>query len=96
MQCNATVFAMSCTQPGLQYFTTQLSGSLSGPLEAFKAARLVNLQKVAEMMPTATDVNVLSSFPYVTDTMLDHLKSELPAYVARVANIGPEYSPLKW
>ena len=56
----------------------RLSSSLSGPLESFKAARLVNLQKVAEMMPSAADVNILCSLPFVTNTMLDDLKSELP------------------
>ncbi len=55
-------YAQGCIQPGLQYFTTQLGSSLRVPLAAFKAARLLNPQKVAEMLPTASDVDELSSF----------------------------------
>ena len=35
-------YALSCTQPGIEYFTKQLSASLCGPLKAFKSARLVD------------------------------------------------------
>ena len=34
-------YALSCIQPGLQYFTTQLGHRLREPLTAFKAARLL-------------------------------------------------------
>ena len=53
---------LSCIQPGLQYFTTQVRNSMRLPLVAFKAARLLNPQKVAEMLPSASDVDDLSSF----------------------------------
>ena len=55
-----------------------LSCSLSGPLESFKAARLnCQHEKEAEMIPSAADVNMLHFLQFVTDTMLDHLNSEL-------------------
>ena len=83
-------YALSCTQPGLQYFAVQLESSLSEPIAAFKAARLVNPQKVAEMMPTATDVDILQSFPLVMDLMLGHLKGELPDYVVLPSKMAAE------
>ena len=58
-------YALSCIQPGLQYFTIQLGHSLRDPLTAFKAARFLNQQKVAEMLPTALDVEDLAFFLFV-------------------------------
>ena len=42
-------YALNYTHPGIQYVTAQLDSSLSVPLAAFKAARLV-------MIPTTTDI----------------------------------------
>ena len=78
-------YALSCIQPGLQYFTTKLGHSLREPLAGFKAGRLLNAQKVAEMLPTASDVDGLGSFPFVTSTVLSDLKAELPSYVAKAS-----------
>ena len=89
-------YAGSCIKPGLQYFTTQLASSLSMPLAAFKAARLLNPQKVAEMLPTASDVDKLSSFPFVTSTILSNLKAELPSYVAKADGVNPNFCCLRW
>ena len=89
-------YALGCIQPGLQYFTTQLGTSLRVPLAAFKAARLLNPQKVAEMLPTTSDVNELSSFPFVTSMMLSDLKAELPSYVAKADGVDPSFCRLSW
>ena len=90
-------YALSCTRPGLQYFAAQLESSLSGSLTAtFKAVRIANPQKVAEMMPTAIHVDILHSFPFVTDLMLGHIKGKLPDYVVKVTDTGPKFCPLKW
>lgn len=82
-------YAQSCIQPGLQYFTTQLGSSLKVPLAAFKAARLLNPHKVIEMLPTASDVDQLSAFPFLTSMVLSNLKAELPTYVAKADGVDP-------
>ncbi len=89
-------YARNCIQPGLQYFTTQLGSSLKVPLAAFKAARLLSPQKVAEMLPTASDVDQLSSFPFVTSMMISNLKAELPSYVAKADGVDPSFCRLRW
>ena len=87
-------YAISCIQPDLQYFTTQLGSSLKVSLAAFKAERLLNPQKVAEMLPTASNVDELSYFPL--STMLSNLKAELPSYVAKVDGVDPSFCRLRW
>ena len=72
-------YVLSCIQPGLQHFTTQLGHSLRDPLAAFKAARLLNLQKVAEMLLTVSEVDDLTSFSLaiVSSAVLSCLEVEL-------------------
>ena len=88
-------YAQSCIQPGLLYFTTQLGSSLKVPLAAFKAARLLNPHKVIEMLPTASDVDQLSAFSFLTSMVLSNLKAELPTYVAKADGVDPNL-PLRW
>ena len=89
-------YALNCVQPGEEYFTTQLEGSLKEPVAAFKAARLLNPHKVAEMLPTAIDIDKLSIFPFVTITMLANLKVELPSYVAKAVGVDARLCWLEW
>ena len=56
------------------YFTTQLVHSLIKPLAALKAAKLLNPQKVMEILPAASDADVLASFSFATNTVLSDLK----------------------
>ena len=81
---------------GEEYFTTQLECSLKVPVAACKAARLLNPQKVAEMLPTAIDVDKLSNFPFVTITMLANLKVELLSYVAKAVGVDTSLCWLEW
>lgn len=89
-------YAQSCIQPGLQYFTTQLGSSLKVSLAAFKAARLLNPHKIVEMLPTASDVDQLSAFPFVTSMVLSNLNAELPTYVAKADGVDPSFCHLRW
>ena len=61
------------------------------PLAAFTTARLLNPQKVAEMLAIASDVDDLASFPFVTSTVLSNLKIELPSYVVKADGIDPNF-----
>ena len=90
-------YALSCIQPGQQYLTTHAVGeSLREPLAAFKAARLLNPHKVAEILATASDVDDLASFPFVTSVLLSDLKAELPSYAAKADGIDSSFCRLRW
>ena len=43
-----------------------------------------------------SDVDQLTSFPFVTTMMLPDLKAELPSYVAKAEGIDSGYCVLKW
>ena len=74
----------------------QLVHSLREPLAAFKAARLLNPHKVAEMLPTASDVDDLAFFPFGTSAVLSNLKAELPSYAAKADGIDTSFCRLRW
>ena len=90
-------YANTCIKPGLQYFLDKFSQELSGSVAAFKAARLFLPQKVVELKPDATAVDSLQAFPFLnTASILANLKSELPSYLAKAADIDAEIDPLVW
>ena len=89
-------YATSCVQPGLVYFNEHLSGSMSIPLAAFKAARLFLPLKIQEMKPDCAAVDSLSAFPFLENTTLVSLKSELPQYMSAAEDVDPTYSPLEF
>ena len=89
-------YTQSCVKPGQHYFTAQLQQSLKGPLAAFKAARILSPHKVTEMQPVVSDVDQLSSFPFISSTVLDDLKAELPAYIAKADSVDSKYCVLRW
>jgi hypothetical protein len=62
---------------------------------AFKAARLFSPFKVNEIQPTAKDVDDLMAFPFLVDE-IDHLKAELPAYLALAADVNADVNILEW
>ena len=90
-------YANTCIKPGLQYFLDKFSQELSGSVAAFKAARLFLPQKVVELKPNAAAVDSLQAFPFLnTASILANLKSELPSYLAKAADIDAEIDPLVW
>ncbi len=50
----------------------------------FKAARVFNPKKAAEMQPNAAALDCLTVVPFLDAPTIDNLKSELPLYLARV------------
>ena len=55
---------MDCIEPGLTYFAdTVIDGPLKPALAIFKAARLFNPQKIAEMSVTAKSLDALQVVP---------------------------------
>ena len=64
---------------------------------AFKAARLFVPHKIEEMKPNPSDVDSLKAFPFLNNpSLLDSLKRELPAYVAKAADISETTDTLAW
>ena len=81
-------------QLGLDYFQHQLENSLRVPLKAFKAARLFCPTMVASLNPSASDVESLLVFPFLSST--NDLKEELPIYLAEVDGLDPSVESLVW
>lgn len=89
--------ATECIRPGLQYFETKFGSNLSAPVSVFKAARLFSPVKVHEMKPVASDVDILSAFPFLNDSVtISNLKSELPSYLAKASDVSPDFDMLEW
>ncbi len=89
-------YALQCVEPGLEYFADALNGSLSASMKIFKAARVFNPKKAAEMQPNASVLDCLTVVPFLHAATIGNLKSELPLYLAKVADISPNFSPLQW
>ena len=84
----------NCMQPGIAYFNRQLSTSLQIPLQAFKAARLFSPLKVYTMKPNDNMVDTLQVFPFLIHN-IQSLKSELPQYLAKTADVNEQFDPLE-
>ena len=89
-------YAQKAIQPGLDYFRSQMEGTLKDTLSAFKAARLFCPQKVHTMQPRAADLDSLKSFPFINDDHLRGLKDELPVYLSKCADTDGDFCPLEW
>ena len=90
-------YARSCVQPGITYFQNQLASSLKVSLAAFKAARMFSPQKANFMQPNAAAVDDLGAFPFLnTRAILDDLKTELPLYLAKAADVDTSVDPINW
>ena len=62
------------------YFAdTIINGPLKPALAIFKAARLFNPQKIAEMSVTAESLDALQVVPVFDSEMIGNLKEELPS-----------------
>jgi len=65
-------------EPGLQYLSDILSGTLKDTLAVFKAARLFKPHKVQTMKPSASAVDSLAVILSLNSECLSNLKAELP------------------
>ena len=91
---NGLQYAQKCVQPALNYCVHIFDTTLKKPLEAFKAARLFSPQKVASMQPVASDIDYLKVLPFFDNGTIEHLKKELPSYLAKCADIDESLCPL--
>ena len=88
-------YGMDCIEPGLTYFAdTIIDGPLKPALAIFKAARLFNPQKIAEMSVTAESLDALQVVPFFDSEMIGNLKEELPSYLSKATDLSPDHNPL--
>ena len=97
LQQQYRAYAVSCLEPGISYFNTAFQCKLQAPMAAFKAARLFSPVKVYEMQPSADAVKSVEALPFLKDpTVIAGLKAELPSYLAKTADVSPDFDCLEW
>ena len=87
--------AKNCMHPGIVYFNRQLSTSLQIPLQAFKTAHLFSPHKAYTMKPDDKMVDSLQVFPFLLH-LIPLLKSEMPQYIAKTADVSEKLDPVEW
>ena len=89
-----SMYAMTCVQPGINYFHANLRDD--GIMKAFKTARLFSPHRVSEMRPSAGDIDTLKAFPFFNSGHVVTLQAELPTYLALSADVSAGIDVLKW
>jgi hypothetical protein len=70
-------YAMSCVQPGIDYFNTKFGDDTKPPLSQFKAMKYFSLTRIHELLSSASD---WFAIPFFNDPkVITCLKAELPA-----------------
>ena len=59
-------------------------------MSAFKPARLFSPFKVNELKPVITDVDMLSAFSFLSDS-LHNIKTELASYLTKAVDVGQKF-----
>ena len=88
-------FATDCIKPAITYFKQKFESDLQPIVTAFKYARYFDPPKVSELNPSATDIDHLKAFPFLSNKLED-LKKELPSYLAKVDGLSPNIDKLEW
>ncbi|PFX15796.1 hypothetical protein AWC38_SpisGene19965 [Stylophora pistillata] len=101
LQRQSEAYAMACIQPAYDYFTSKFLNNgdqLQPAVEIFKAARLFNPNKIAEIQPTAAILSdQLRKVPFLNnDACIDGLQRELPTYIAAATDVNPDINVLTW
>ena len=66
-------------------------------MDAFKAARLLSPFKFHELKPSATDIDCLKAFQFLSSQeTTDGLKMEIPMYMAAGEDVSTEINPIAW
>ena len=73
-------YAADCVQPSYDYFEKKFWTDFLPIVNAFKAARLFNPEKVTDLNPNGTTVEELKVFPFLED-VIPNLKAELAQYL---------------
>ena len=95
LQSQWAAYAISCVQPGIDYFHKRLGDDQFNPMKAFKAARFLSPFKMNEIQPMAMDIDDLRAFPFLVGD-ISGLKTELPTYLAQAADVSTGVDTLRW
>ena len=91
--------AKACVEPAITWFLRKFNVDLYDVVVAFKAARLFCPVRIQWLKPTNALVESLRVFPFLdSDTTIDGLKAELPAYLAAAEDvvIPTEEKKVEW
>ena len=91
--------AKACVEPAIRWFLRKFNVDLYDVVVAFKAARPFCPVTIQWLKPTNALVESLRAFPFLdSDTTIDGLKAELPAYLAAAEDvvIPTEEKKVEW
>ena len=91
--------AKACVRPAITWFLRKFNVDLYDLVVTFKAARLFCPVRIQWLKPTNALVDSLRAFPFLdSDTTIDSLKAELPAYLAAPKDvvIPTEEKKVEW
>lgn len=92
-----TSYAMSCVQPGLDFFKAEFGDDTKAPLCAFKAMRYFAPARIFEIQPSASDLDSLTIIPFLNSPpVITGLKEELAAYLARATDVSVTTDVADW
>ena len=90
-------YSKECVQPAYDFFDLKFNNELRPVLDGFKAARLFSLFKLQELKASATDVDCLTAFPFLSSQKtIDGLKMEIPMYMAASEDVSTEIDLITW
>ena len=90
-------YAKQCVTPAYTYCKAKFDNDLKPTLDAFKAAGFFSSCKVAELKPTAADIDTLKSLPFCnSEAVFSDLKSELPRYLAAAEAVSSRANVVDW
>ena len=90
-------YGVAAVQPGWNYFSQTVMGTLNSKVKIFRAARLFSPQKVCSLRPVANDINAVAAISFLNDAaVIRDLNNELPRYLAKADGIGPDVDLVGW
>lgn len=90
-------YAKTCVAPAYEYFREKFDKDLKPILDIFAAARYFAPSKIKELNPTQLDIESLKAFPFLnSDSIIEHLKSELLNYLAAAEDVSDQSDPIAW
>ena len=89
-------YALSCATPAYDYFQLKFYNDLKLPLDTFKTARFFNPTGVCELKPTSIHIEDLKVFPFLTLSVQNNLKAELPMHLSKVEGVPTEVLKSQW
>ena len=89
-------YAKACAQPAYDYFHCKFDVDLKETLLVFKASRYFDPLQLIELQPTCCDIDELRVLKFLNSKTIDGLKSELPVYMSKAADLSSNICKLTW